>query len=502
MPIPGSVRVYRRSVPYDDRPFLVERPDALVARRERCPQIGRKPTSQPRWNLDRWQMVRDLIVGWYGDDRPDAESVPDLVERLAGWADPVQREVVERLFASWRMLYPKDPDFPVNLDPARVSFIDHDARVELRVAPTIAINHPGGEVEYVRIKTGSGRTTREEAAVLHHDPDPGWFFTDAMLATGSAEEIPVPDDGAGILERLVAAADAGDRPELSPGLHCFSCDSAARCGQYPLANRGRIYNSTRALTISKSLLDWMGTCERRVAWDRVFQVPRERDDELEARGGLATGLIFHQMAAAAILSDNPDEVVAAACRESAPSEADDLVRMWENHLRLWEADGRPELRATEVWAGLTVLAPGVRVDSKGREHDEPVAVTFAAALDATGRSVDGRPMVIEHRTGGTGEHGHKEAELYAVAAAMAVHRSQGSLPEAVEVHLHHLRPEEPVCSRSVFDEAALRDAFEALEAVAARAAAWHPLHTLTPRYSVGPWCTGCHHRATCERHRS
>ncbi len=239
MPIPGSVPVYRRSVPYDDRPYLVERPDNLVARLERCPQIGRKPTKQPRWNLDRWQMVRDLIVGWYGDDRPDAESVPDLVERLAGWADPVQREVVERLFASWRMLYPKDPNYPVDLDPNRVSYFDHDRRIELRVSPTIAISHPGGEVEHVRIKTGSGRTTPAEAAVLHHDPDPAWFFTDAMLASGSAEEIPKPEDGAGILERLAIAADAGDASGLSPGLHCFSCDSAARCGQYPLANDGQ-----------------------------------------------------------------------------------------------------------------------------------------------------------------------------------------------------------------------------------------------------------------------
>ncbi len=489
-------------MPFDDRPFLVERPDNLVARVDRCPQLGRKPTGQPRWNLERWQLVRDLIVGWYGDDRPDGELIPELVERLAGWVDPVQREVVERLFASWRMLYPKDPDFPVDLDPPRISYIDHAARVELRVSPTVAISHPGGEVEYVRIKTGSGRTTPEEAAVLHDAKEEGAFFTDAMLAAGSAEEVPAPDDGARVLDRLVEAANSGDRPGLTPGLHCFSCDSAARCGQYPLWTQGRVYNSTRALTISKSLLDWMGTCERRVAWDRVFQVPRERDDEYEARGGLATGLHFHQMAAAAILSDAAADVVEAACRQSPPSEADDLVRMWENHLELWEADGRPELKATEVWAGTTVLVPGIRVDSRAREHREPVAVTFAAALDATGRSADGRPLVIEHRTGATAEHGFLEAELYAVAAAMAVRRSGGSLPESVEVHLHHLRPEEPACSQTVFDVARLERAFEQLERVAARAVSWHPLHTLAPPYSVGPWCSGCHHRTMCERHRS
>lgn len=485
---------------YDASPYEAF-PVASLAERLVCAQSGVKPTGKgsPAWSLERWKAVAALVAGWYGDSRPDAELVPELIEGVVGWMDPVQREIVGRLFASWRSTYPKDPEVRVDLDPAPVTYVDHQARVELRVKPTVAFDFPDGTREVVRIKTGLSHTSQAEAAVLYHHPEPGWFFVDAVLANGAAEEIVAPPDGEAIIRRLVALVNPP--PTLTPGIHCYSCGSAARCGAYPLVDEGRVNNSTRAVTLSRTHLGWVDTCRRRVAWDRLFHVPKDREGDEEVFSGLAAGRLFHEMAAAAILADHPDQVVSAMAGRAAPADAAELLRLWDNHLRLWEEDGRPELRAVEIPVGVTMLAPGVTVDSRNREQVRPVAVTMIGALDATGRDLDGSPMVIEHRTGRIGEHGHLEPEFYAVAAARFVENQTGRMPEAVNIHLHHLRPDDPSCSARRFDLEQIESAERRLHQVVELVAGWHPLDTLAPPYAVGDWCGSCRLLSTCLRFR-
>jgi hypothetical protein len=451
--------------------------------------------------LTRWGAVRDLIVGWYGDDRSDGEAVPDLVDRLIGWMDPVQRLVVERLFAGWRAVFPKEPDVEVDTEQRSVSSFDHDHGVELRVSTTFGMSRPDGTTERVRLRTGRTRTGPDDAAVLHGGDEQGVVFLDGLVATGVAEEIVEPPERETRVAELVDLANREARVPLNPGQWCFSCSSAPRCGQYPLLGGGRVFNSTRSVIVSKTQLGWLHTCHRRIAWDRIHQIPTAEDGEFELRAGLATGLRFHETAAAAITSDDPDSVVESGCRQESPSEAAELRRLWDNHVRLWDEDGAPDARAVEYSAGVTFLVPGPHVDSKGRESTQPVAVTLIGVLDVTGREPDGTPMVIEHRTGRSGEHGHLEAELYAVSAAAAIARSTGVGPERLAVHLHHLRPDPPVCERRVFTAGDLAAAAEELRAAAETIAGWHPDKSLEPRFDVGPWCGGCRQRLMCESFR-
>lgn len=487
----GRVRVMYGDAPYES--FSV----STLAERLDCPQKGVKPTGKgnPVWSLERWKAVAALVAGWYGDDRPETE----LVDGTVGWMDPVQREIVERLFVGWRSIYPKDPEVEVILDVPPVTWVDHQARIELRVKPTVAFVHPDGSREVVRIKSGVSLTSQAEAAVLHQGAEEGWSFVDAALEAGAAEEVAPPADPEELLKRLVAAADPS--PVVSPGLYCFSCSSAPRCGAYPVIDQGRIHNSTRAVTLSRGHLGWVETCARRVAWDRVFAVPKDREGQEEVSAGLAAGRLFHEMAAAAIPADDPQAVVTAMARQTAPADAAELLRLWDNHLRLWEEDGRPRIRAVEVPVGVTMLAEGIRVDSRNREHHEPVAVTIIGALDATGRHDDETPMVIEHRTGKVGEHGHLEPEFYAVATARFVESQTGSMPERVAVHLHHLRPDTPECSVRMFDRTDIHGAENRLRVVAGLVAGWHPLQTLQPSYLVGDWCGSCRFQSTCRRFR-
>jgi hypothetical protein len=480
-------------LPAVERPYVTERPDDLRRRWETCPVMGERRAKAPDWSLQRWKLVRDLVVGWYGDDRPDQHSVPDLLDSRVGFLDPVQRSVVERLFAGWRAIYPKSPDVTVDLEPLPVSVFDHERRVELRVSPTFGFS----DGERVRLRLGSSASGPDDAALLAVAGEEGAVYIDAIVGGGVAEEIAAPPEPATRVAELVELAGQPPEGRINPGRWCFGCPSAARCGQYPVLGEGRVFVSTRSLTISKTQLGHLGTCHRRVAWSRVHQVPT--DWEEEPRVGLVAGRRFHEMAALAITADDPDAVLAAECRGVAPAEAAELRRLWDNHGALWDWDGCPEVRRVEYPAGLTMLVPGVHVDSRGRESVQPVAVTFVGILDVTGREVDGTPMVVEHRTGTTAEHGHLEAELYAVSAAAAVWARTRAWPERVAVHLHHLRPDPPVCERTVFED--LEAAAAALRAAAETIAAWHPDESLSPAFSVGSWCQSCDHRPMCERFR-
>jgi len=445
--------------------------------------------------------VRDLVEAWYVEGASAESDAAELVERLAGWLDPVQRLTVERLFAGWRAMFPPGAAVKVDLEPEAGSVFDHDRRVELRVSPTVGFTNPDGSIERVRLRTGRSATGPDDAAVLH-TADPDVIHVDAMVSVGVAEEIPPPDDVSTRIRQLLDLATRNRDTALVPGLWCFGCDSAARCGHYPItAAGGRVYVSTRSITVSKTHLGHLDVCHRRVAWDRVHQLPTDIDGDVELRDGLAAGLRFHELAAAAILADDAPEVVDAASGEISPSEAAELRRMWDNHLRLWETDGRPRARRVEHPAGVTLLVPGVHVDSRGRESTQPVAVTFIGVLDVTGREPDGTPMVVEHRTGRSGEHAPLEAELYAVAAWTSIEASTGRPPDAVAVHLHHLGPEPPECHRQVFDRPRIESALEELRVAASTIAAWHPHDSLSPSWTAGPWCAGCRHRPLCETFR-
>lgn len=486
----------------DDRPYIVERPDRLRMRWDRCAVMGLDRTHGPDWALERWKAVRDLIVGWYGDDRPDVECVPDLVENRAGWLDPVQRAMVERQFATWRAMFPKEPGVEVDLDPSGISVTDHDARVELRVRPTFAFTRPDGSRELVRLRTGRHASSVDDAAVFTTG-DEGAVCLDALVGAGVAEEVPTPSDAESVVRELIdlAVRPIDRRRDRVAGPWCFNCVSAPRCGQYPVIGPDRVYVSTRSLVASKTQLGNLGTCERRVAWDRLYSVRIDDDPDVIPHVRAVTGTVFHEMAAAAILADEPDSVVDASCRTVAPSEAAEIQRLWDNHLLLWESDGSPSARSTEYPAGITFMVPGVHIDSRGQRSERPVAITMIGIMDVTGRESDGTPMVVEHRTGASTDDGPLELDLYAVSTAEFIRAHTGEWPHDLAIHLHVLGPERPECRRTGFDHAALDLAVARLRTAAETMARWDPDNTLDPSYSVGRWCDNCRHREMCETFR-
>jgi hypothetical protein len=474
--------------------------DAAV-RRAACPASTGTGSKLPRSQLDRWKAVYEAVAGWYRTDGPDAEVVPEVERAVMGYLDPVQAGICSGLFSSYRQILPKRSDETVDLEPPGSLVYDEARNASVAVATQIGLDGPNGR-ESIRLKTGKRATTAEEAAVLHAGSDGDTAFFDALLVAGSLEEIesdPTTRDDvvAALLEAGTAPVDARARPE--PGPHCFSCPRPARCGQYPVAGGGSVGSTTRTVVITKTALRRFPECHRRVGWRRLYAIPDDQyDEEEEAPHGLSVGAAFHRAAAAALLADDPDAVVADAARALPPSERADLETLWEGHRSLAATEQAPvAVVRTEYGIGATVVVPGLDVDSRDRvRRDAPVAVVFVAFADAVGREADGTPAVVEHRTGADGAGYHLEAEVYALGAALLLRADR------VAVHTHHLRdPDGASCLRREFGPADLAAARDALREVAAAVAAWHPDDALAPPYTVGRWCTWCEFAGTCSRFR-
>ena len=280
----------------------------------------------PRWQLELWVVVHDAIEEWYRSDLSDDQAVPDIVNRIMGWMDPVQRFVAERLFATYRQVMPKRTDERVDLDPARSEVLNADTNSLLAAASQIRIE-TYGEIEHVKLKTGRAATSDNEKAVLiEGSPDPAIRFIEVALAIGRLFAIP-------------QKVDTLERKGTRPGLHCFQCPRPARCGQYPYMVEGSGGHS-RAVLVSKTWLAKLALCERQVAWARLYSIPQKERDTGDM-GPRFSGSAFHEAIASALLSDDPNRVMRAAVHRIEPSEQAELLWLWERHLELVETEPHP-----------------------------------------------------------------------------------------------------------------------------------------------------------------
>ena len=464
-----------------------------------CAASGGPRTQMSTVHLDRWKVVYEAIAEWYRSDDPDEAAVPAIVDRIMGWMDPVQRQIAEDLFATYRQLLPKRPDEEIDLDPPSSEVFDDDTNASLSVATQFGVDS-STELEVVKLKTGRGVSDEEKAVLVDGAEDPSVQFLEVRLQSGEVDELEMaPEVRRAIIERLFAipgrvrqSGSAG----TTPGLHCFTCSRPARCGQYPTLDGRQLGSGTRAVIVTKKWLARLQLCERQVAWARLYGIPHADSDEEEG-WRLAAGNAFHDAAAAAQLADDPERVIADFADTLHGSERADLLLLWERHTQLVADEPYPvAVRDTDYGLGVTAVAPGLYIDSNDQEHPQsPIGVVFIGFTDAVGNEPDGTPAVVEHRTG-TYASLPLEPELYALGA----HLLTGKTP--VAVHTHQLRdPDGPTCHRVEFGETELGAASDQLQAAAGKVAAWHPTDSLSAPYTVGDWCQWCPFEARCMTHR-
>lgn len=463
-----------------DAPPVEHRPADLVLS-ARCGAA----TSGPRTkgvgaSLDRWVALRDAIVDWAADPAPDVDRIE---QAFFGLFDPVQRSILVSYFARCREAI---GDADVDPEPPAARVVSDDGRTMLRQAVTFLLEHPEGDREAICLKLGKP-STAEAAAVLSLGADPEATPADLLADLGHVEPIDVdPTAADAIISSLFEAATRDPDPTPRPGSHCWTCDRTATCGAYRDPwDRGRPPASTRTVKLARSTLSWLGTCERRVAWKSLFQLPTP-DDDGEPGPGLLVGSTFHTALASALLDEDPDGVVETHARALPGSEQADLLHLWDRHLGTVAEEPFPvAVSTTEYPIGLTIPVP---------EHE--TAVVVIGTVDAAGREADGTPAVIEHRTGRRTEIPDLEAELYAVATWQTTGSAR------VAVHHHHLRSDDEPCRRQVFGETDLHEALESIRAAATTIAGWDPDDALAVPYSVGAWCAGCPFEPRCREWRS
>lgn len=470
---------------------------------EACPASMGPGSQVAKPQLERWKAVHEAIVAWHSEGEPESEAaIRDLGDRVFSYWDPVQRRILEDLFAAYRRLHPGDSK--VELDPPKGVFIDEARNLSLNVGVQLEVQTNSGR-EAVRIKTGrSGTSLVEAAAYYAHDDES--TLVDVMLAEDDRVDVPRPSTEESrqalneVFERHAAALSVGDRVRR-PGLYCYSCPRPARCGQYP-ALEGDVSYSTRTVRVSKTHLANLAKCQRSAAWPALYGVPEDQDmgDDEDDSHGLRVGSRFHTTVAAALLSDDPDSLFEAACADAPPSEASDLRYLFDQHTDLWQRHPHQVTPTrTEYQMGVTLVVPGRVLNQRDEVDEAPVAVVMMCATDVNGWENDTTAAIVEHRTGASGPLPH-EADLYVVSAWRALQQMNREA-DSVAVHFHHLRHTPADCERIDYTADDIRHAVDRLTAAAETIANWHPTNAHSPQFTIGPQCDWCDWQHRCKAFR-
>lgn len=445
-----------------------------------CPEAGgRSRTVQPQARLDRWEILRDLVVdAWSNRDEPRQE----LLGRHLGALSPVEADLIRRMFLNVERILPLG-DSVIDLEGHTVSFDSDEAGITTSVQLTFSLTHPDGTTEHVRLKTGRAATSLDEAAVVWASAEAGESFADLMAWPGEVEPIEAPSDLEGRLHRLVEMSPILNRSGIRPGPACVWCVRSAVCGAYP-ADR-IVPTNARTVNLTKTDVEGLERCHRRVAWRRVHGIPRDDGDDVDANGHASQGRLLHAMVAAAHDGDDPEGAVAAFLTGVPPSEVADLQTMWDNHLRLLADEGLT-VRATEFPLGITLLE-GEAAQLRG--------VTLIGFVDLTARDTREAPVVVELKTGRRADTA-VEDDLYAVG----MQRWIGS-DEPMVIHRHYLGGELPECVVVTMDPGDVGAAAARLRRRVASVDDWDWGDPLQPAFTVGAWCATCEYRATCESYR-
>lgn len=469
----------------------------VVERLSHCPAAVGVGTRMPRNTLDRWIAVRDACASWH-----NGMPVDEAITTYFAVFDAVQRRVCSILFRRYVDLMSGSRDGWVDLEGDQL-VVRHPLQNAYATASiTFTLDGDEGR-ELVKLRTGRHGTSRWERAVIAMAKDPDDSVVEVMAPIGTIDELTIDeDDAAAALQEIFDVWDAHEAGTGSrgtrPGWWCFTCPRPARCGQYPTPDRQRVPASTRTVVVPKTWARAVSVCERRVAWKQLHQIPRDdwTDDEDWRRD---RGIAFHELAASALATDDPDTAFSELLGDVPDAERQNLAWLWERHLELEAAHTHPvEILETEYQVGTTIATRGLVVRRGKVDDGQPVAVVFTARADATGRERDGTPAVVELKTGpGASDVDQIETDIYALGASLIT----DSVP--VAVHLHQLGlPDGSRCVRVVYDADALSGARERLHELATRIASWHPEDAEAAAYTVGSWCHSCPFRARCEDHRN
>lgn len=477
--------MYGNDAPIEYRPRQLEQVDA-------CPATQGPISKLQRAALERWLAVSHALESVLVAGTDPAQAVTENTE----WLDDLQTDIVADLVDTGiALLESSDINYDFAPDPSDTT-VDNDTNLRLIANIGITAEHADGTVEHIKLRTGRRPTQPSEAAILlaHPDTEPGHVFSDAMLAYGSIEPIELTDEAiTNELDRLFAIAQTSpNQRDRRPGRECYICPRIARCGQYPPEPGIQIGRWQRTILLTKTELLRLNQCHRRIAWKRLYAIPK--DDLDEDNAGALRGTRFHDLLASTLIAEDPDLEFRHQLTLIDAMHHEDMSGLYERHKTI-EATHTPIIyRFTEYQVGATLTASGIETNRDGDlTPGRPIAVTIIARTDAVGREPDGTPAVVEHRTGTNSDRiDERETALYALSVARLLKT------DTVAIHQHALDAEGgPRCERIVYTTDTLAQTAELLTQAIEPIVNWHPNDALKPQATPGQWCTGCDFRTRC-----
>ena len=234
--------------------------------------------------LNRWADLNRAIIDWWNNDATEETSVRISEQNNFQFYDPIQKKILSDLFKRFRELYPKK-----NID-FEFEYITKEAIKEINGEEYGITTHFTYEFadsdysEYIRLKTA-------------HDPEPALIdraiiskfqsenenFITAALSKDDLIEIDMVENPDEIIDKHFEILEnyINNKQKRTPGNHCNFCNMSSTCGQFPLVSEGKVNNRVRQLKVSKTNLVKLNNCERRVAWNVQYGLPREDFLEFE-----------------------------------------------------------------------------------------------------------------------------------------------------------------------------------------------------------------------------
>ena len=153
-----------------------------------------------------------------------------------------------------------------------------------------------------------------------------------------------------------------------------------------------------------------------------------------------------------------------------------------------------EIKLAEYGLGFTITEDGIVANKNMSLRDGKVAVMFMGQADLVGR-YDNKPLIIELKTGRESQNDLTEAELYALGAKLLLNED-----EVTVFHIYTNQDGGKLKPR-VFGKDDYDTIIQKFQNKAQRIAKWNPADAMSPKFTVGDWCSNCDYQTTCPEYR-
>mgnify|MGYP001156814916 FL=1 len=473
-----------------------------VIKISQCHESNGAKTLTPNSRLDRWNAVHDAITSWLINDANDDVSVKVAEERFQ-FHDPLQKKIMSELFERFRKLLPK-PLPEVNIDYFRKEVTKEINNSEVGMYTSFQYELTDNDnIEYIKLKAGVTEIEDIDKAIIAESKYDDETFYTAQLIKDDFAEIEEPSNSKEIIEEYFKIIEEYEtnRKKTEPGLHCYMCERPSRCGQYPVVNGEEVKSRDRGILISKTNLLNLENCERWASWRAQYAIPKDfENDSDESR----LGRKYHDFAQKMLVnnndifgSDEPKRLEALLENEEEKFKTQILKKykelIEELDKNISDKDNL-EIKLAEYGLGFTITENGIVANKNMSLRDGKVAVTFMGQADLVGR-YDDKPLIIELKTGRESQNDLTEAELYALGAKLLLNED-----EVTVFHIYTNQDGGKLKPR-VFGKDDYDTIIQKFQNKAQRIAKWNPADAMSPKFTVGDWCSNCDYQITCPEYR-